>query len=237
MCLRNVETALLIGLIVSGTPLTAKTITFRENAVVQDGTTISTTYQTGVTSIRKSLPDNSLEGAPTIVPGTTTGSAGIIRAVLSYDLSLIPADMIVTNATLTLFSSGDGTSISAPVTLELRKLNRLFVEKTVTWNKYDGVNAWTTTGGDYDAAALASVTANPRSVGALTFSGTALTQLVADTVQSSGTLSLILKLTNTEELYNGRYIFQIVSDDPTANQPTLTVGYKLPPLATTIIIH
>ena len=106
-----------------------------------------------------------------LLVGKTGGAA--LRAVLSFDISSIPADATVSAVTLDLWTDPASSSASGTVgALELRKLNGTPVEGSgdgggggtgtgVTWLSRDGQggagHVWTTAGGDFDSTALASV--------------------------------------------------------------------------------
>jgi RHS repeat-associated protein len=86
------------------------------------------------------------------------GGGDTDRSLLRFDLSgVLPSDAVVLNADLGLLQV-DTSSSSHAQQLEVHRLTRAFTS-AVTWNKYDGTNAWTTAGGDYDAAVAATATA------------------------------------------------------------------------------
>jgi hypothetical protein len=81
-----------------------------------------------------------------------------------------PSGSTISSATLNLYcinaSTGGGR------TIDIHYLTRAWVEGTgtgtitndgVTWNTYDGTNAWTTAGGDYNGTATTSITVKSQS--------------------------------------------------------------------------
>ena len=70
------------------------------------------------------------------------------RVLLLFNLSEIPFNVTITNATLELYYNYDS---GQDVNLSLYRLTRQWTETGVTWNTYDGTNSWTTAGGDYDS--------------------------------------------------------------------------------------
>lgn len=87
----------------------------------------------------------------------TATTLGNTRAVVKFAdyASEIPADAQVTEATLSLWeanSTGTGAAFTA------HKLTRAF-DEAATWAKADAATSWSAAGGDFDAAALATVSA------------------------------------------------------------------------------
>ncbi|GIH63206.1 hypothetical protein Msi02_40230 [Microbispora siamensis] len=82
--------------------------------------------------------------------GNTATSAGTTRAVIGFGdfADKIPADAQISEATLSLWGT---TSTGSGVTFNAHKLTRAF-DETATWN-----SPWTTPGGNFDSAALGSV--------------------------------------------------------------------------------
>lgn len=72
------------------------------------------------------------------------------RAVLKFDVSSIPRDAVVLNARLDAYLASASTA--ATTTVAAHAVTRAFTS-SVTWNSYDGSNAWTNAGGDYEGTA------------------------------------------------------------------------------------
>jgi RHS repeat-associated protein len=70
------------------------------------------------------------------------------RSVLYFGTTAVPADAIVANAELKLYLGSEANS--TPVSLGVYPLTRSFTQ-SATWNSYDGSNAWSGAGGDYDS--------------------------------------------------------------------------------------
>lgn len=77
-----------------------------------------------------------------------------MRTLIRFDLSSFPAGTQFQSAALTLTESGTASSqFSIPSTWTVYRLTRTnWSHLTATWNKYDGTNDWTTSGGDYTTA-------------------------------------------------------------------------------------
>lgn len=83
----------------------------------------------------------------------STNGDRLRRALLKFNVSSIPRDAVVEGAKLNLHTSGQAGS-NTPI--EAHAVTRSFTGGA-TWNRYDGTNAWTTPGGDFDEAALDSI--------------------------------------------------------------------------------
>ena len=71
-----------------------------------------------------------------------------LRALLQFDLSVIPSTAHIQTATLELeVEKNDGSAD----TVEVHRLIRDWTEDGVTWDSYDGMQSWDTPGGDYDS--------------------------------------------------------------------------------------
>jgi uncharacterized repeat protein (TIGR01451 family) len=85
-------------------------------------------------------------------------SNGGSRALIRFDLSAIPAGATLTSATLEMYYFSTRTTLTE--SLRAHRITRAWTEAGVTWRTTDGVNNWTTAGGDYDAAVAATATVN-----------------------------------------------------------------------------
>ena len=96
-------------------------------------------------------------GGQTYIEVSSKPSAwGNARGILKFDLSSIPSGSTITSVTLSLYLY---STRGYDRTYCLHKVTKNWTESGVTWNKYDGTNNWTTSGGDYEATASATVTA------------------------------------------------------------------------------
>ncbi|MCX6709092.1 MAG: DNRLRE domain-containing protein, partial [Candidatus Woesearchaeota archaeon] len=80
------------------------------------------------------------------------------RILIEFNLSGVPSGANISSATLQLYATAKGTA--NPV-VNIYRLNRSWVEGTgagsitndgATWNKYDGVNSWNVSGGEFDSS-------------------------------------------------------------------------------------
>jgi len=83
------------------------------------------------------------------------------RAVIKFDLNYFAGQNItVKNANLTLFVENcyisNTTTVQSINVAAYKLLNNQFTEDGVTWGKYDGSNAWTNQGGDYDPTPISN---------------------------------------------------------------------------------
>ncbi len=115
--------------------------------------------------------------------GNNHPTYGDERAVFEFDTAAIKQGTRVTDARVELFSNyGSGTGTA---TLDLHGLTRDFVESQTTWNQATSTINWTTPGGDYDATALSSLTAN-NNPQRLTFASAGLVSKVQSWVNNAG---------------------------------------------------
>lgn len=79
------------------------------------------------------------------------------RALVRFDLSSIPMDSTIVSATLSLKETA---TYGVARTIALHRATRDWTEASVSWNRYNALNPWTTPGGDFSgsASAAASVT-------------------------------------------------------------------------------
>jgi RHS repeat-associated protein len=100
-------------------------------------------------SISSATPDQSLCGSPTLQVGTD-GAGTTYRSLLDFSIhDQVPYDATVNDAKLGLYLSSDSSCTSVPVSVH--EVTKPWGRTTATWNRYDGVNAWTTAGGDFNA--------------------------------------------------------------------------------------
>jgi RHS repeat-associated protein len=92
--------------------------------------------------------------------GTEAGSTR--RALVDFDSinTLLPSMSTVLTAALKLKLQQTPSSSAA---LDVHRVSRAWTTNLPSWNRYDGVNYWTTAGGDFDAVPLSSQTVGPSS--------------------------------------------------------------------------
>ncbi|HEV8337094.1 MAG TPA: DNRLRE domain-containing protein [Candidatus Polarisedimenticolia bacterium] len=89
---------------------------------------------------------------------TNSQSNGGSRGLVRFDLSSIPAGATISSATFEMYHYFSRSALSE--SLRVHRLTRAWTEPGATWRAYDGVNSWTTAGGDFDPAVAASTTVN-----------------------------------------------------------------------------
>ncbi|MDO8208474.1 MAG: DNRLRE domain-containing protein [Gallionella sp.] len=80
-------------------------------------------------------------------------------SLVQFDLSTIPAGSVVQSAQFSLYHASGGTDTAGVFTVTRPWSEGTGVAGTgATWNSYDGVNAWTAAGGDYDPTSGINIT-------------------------------------------------------------------------------
>lgn len=200
--------------------------------------------------------NNSLGGGPAIFAGTN-GNNSPRRALLSFDLTSIPSDAIITDVQLTLTLALVSGGSPGSATISLYDLNRAWGEGTAgstatavggtgngfaagtgdaTWNAAAfSSTAWTTAGGDHATTASSTLLLTGTTVGtAYTWTSTA--QMVAD-VQgwvAAPSANFGWQLINANEATaNSVYAFyssewHTFSGGLASQEPVLQVTYSVP---------
>jgi hypothetical protein len=158
-------------------------------------------------------------GAGSVSTAGTDGNGALYRTMVSFPNLDIPAGSTVNSATLTIQVLGAFGSTGATVL----DMTRGFAPGAATWNTNDGVDPWSTAGGDFDATPHTTVSVT--APGAVSFSIPALIQPWADGTDSVPQL-MILGFTGT----GNAFTFGNVAH---ANGPVLSVNYTPPPAPTT----
>ena len=94
-------------------------------------------------------------GAETQITTSSQNNLGV-RPLVRFDLSAVPAGATIVSATFEMYYFYSRVSFTEP--LRLHRALRDWTEMGATWRAYDGINNWTTAGGDYDPAVIASAT-------------------------------------------------------------------------------
>jgi hypothetical protein len=145
------------------------------------------------------------------------------RTLLVWDLSFLPANTLVQNATLGLYLQGESTTTPLGVAV-----HRVTTPWTVsaTWNDADTGFPWSTPGGDFDAAPDASATVGGTTGVTSTWDVTALARRWVDgSVANDGMLLDAAGGTNVLQ-------FATTSAPQTSQMPYLDVTYDTTPETT-----
>lgn len=200
---------------------------------------IIATLQRGTTTVldtflQRDVPDTPHGATDPIQIGKVTGSSTeFCRALFRFDLSTIPAGATINSAVLTLHNTGGGTIQVINPFLVKRVTDvgavhgsTLWTEAGATWNKYDGITAWSVAGGDVTAVGQLSVTlATPTSDLVLD-----ITPLILDAISARGNLLQIM-VRRTSEISPGSAdlgLFTASENGTAGNRPTLLVTYTIP---------
>ena len=128
-------------------------------------------------------------------------------------MSSIPNTANVTVANLTLYNgAGDNGQ-----TVKIWRVTKSWDELYVTWNTYDGVNFWTTAGGDFAVSAQGSGTTAPTTV--IAFTADEVTRFIDETYPNNG---WIIKFDNDNSWGSIR---NYAWDDETGTAPLLQIAY------------
>ncbi len=137
------------------------------------------------------------------------------RILILCNMSSIPPTANVTEANLTLYN-GAGNGAGTGRTVKIRRVTRSWVEPSVTWNRYNGVNSWTSSGGDFAEPQGSGITA-PTTV--IAFTADEVTQFIDGTDTNYG---WIIKFNNDN---NGWSTRDYAWDDETGTAPLLQIAY------------
>lgn len=160
--------------------------------------------------------------------GESNAGAFILRTLIKFDLSSIPATAYIASATLSLWTVNDESSNDRAV--KVYRMLRSWTEAGATWNTYDGANNWPGGAGafgstDCEQTEIASTTvtsalaANTEVQWSLSTS--AITEIVAGTFTNNGFLM------KADSEVNDLYRYHS-SDGATAGfRPKLVIEYFL----------
>lgn len=189
-----------------------------------------TTYSSQAASADTYLGDD----APTTNHGTEVavyggewnGGAQVTRGLFKFDISSVPAAVIVQSATLSLWTVVDYATNTR--TYRIFRQLRAWTEAGATWNKYDGTNNWATAGGfgatdceqtDIGSVSIANDTAVDTEIQwALTAS--AITEMVSGAFTNNG----FFVKADTEA--NDMWGFYSSEHETTAQRPKLVIEYQ-----------
>lgn len=144
-------------------------------------------------------PNNNYGGATilsTVVMYASGTKAFLFRPIVNFDVSSIAGHTINSAKLVAVATSTSGSGWTAKVSRCTRPAT--WTEMGVTWNKYDGSNAWTAGGGDFDDTTPAAVIFSDPG-GAGSFDITGLVNHVTDAISNrSNIVSLILRLSDED---------------------------------------
>jgi hypothetical protein len=143
------------------------------------------------------------------------GNGALYRTMVSFDGGLgIPAGSKVLSSTLTIHVLGAFGSTTTWVFAMVRP----FTPGAATWNSYDGVNRWSTGGGDHNDSLQASATVS--APGTVSFSITPLTQAWVDGTNTLRELEILG--------FSGKGNVFSFGNKASGDSPQLTVAYQPP---------
>ena len=185
-------------------------------------------FQNGLSSYAGCRDSYMNAGAATTNYGTNTrmtvcgyadqGATNVQRGLVKFDVTSIPTSTTITRATLYLYSYQVTGSTGA---YGAYPLTRTFTDTGATWNTYDGTNAWTTAGGDFNTTA--DGTSAKQSVAGVWYAFDVTSRVQQWIATPSANYGWVIKCTD-ENLHNQDLFYQ--SDytvDPTL-RPKLVVS-------------
>ena len=99
---------------------------------------------------------NEVKNGTELLTKIDTDPAKVIRSLLQFDLSTLPAGATITAASFNIFATG-----TANQTVNIRALTNGWNETQATWNNRLTGTPWTTAGGDFSGTAYGSFVPNP----------------------------------------------------------------------------
>jgi hypothetical protein len=139
------------------------------------------------------------------------------RALLRFDVFTITCN--VSRATLLLYYWGEDFTGVSPV-LEVHRVTRAWTEASVTWARASTMTPWTTPGGDFDPAIVASATLGASVFGWVQWDITSLVQAWLSGTVNNG---MILLEPNDGQGGNGRKLFYSREETDITLRPDLVV--------------
>jgi len=152
------------------------------------------------------------------------------RGLIRLSLVDIPAGAVIQSATLTLYYASTGHTQDNTYTISCYRCPTAWTELGATWNKYDGVNAWSVGsvgGGDWDAD-IAAVCTDINGAVDLSFD---IKSHVEDAIANrAGVLNMLLKITGADDNYPLFEHHYYSSDETTeiTKRPKLVIDYIAP---------
>lgn len=163
-----------------------------------------------------------------IAVGKQVSDTDVVRGLIKFDISSIPVGAIVISATLSLTISGDDSSNAR--TMRVYRQKKAWTEAGATWNKYDGTNNWTSTGGfnsaDCEQTEIGSVSLTASETVNTTKDITLLTSSIQEMVLGTFTNNGFFLKMDTEN--NDAYRWHSSGATTASYRPKLVINYDIP---------
>ncbi|MFJ8582046.1 DNRLRE domain-containing protein [Micromonospora sp. NPDC093277] len=133
-----------------------------QSAILPKAGQITRIYRTDITdtTLSQARPTENVDvydTEPFVSPGNNSTYYGDTRGLVKFPaLAGIPTDAKVVDAELRMYNAELFPGTDTDEYVDVYKLTKNFTETKATWNSYDGTNAWTSPGGDYDTSWKAS---------------------------------------------------------------------------------
>jgi len=177
--------------------------------------------------IREGNPTSNFGGAPMLQVRSKKNNC---RALLSFDFSSLPADATITQAYLKIYKYSEVAGTTGRTYWACRLTRTDWIEMGVTWNTYDGTNAWTAAGGDYTQTDKSSATV-PADNNWMSFDVTALVQYAQSNTNKVAHFLLRDSVEGESTEYRS-YFYSSEYDVDTTLRPILEITYTQPLITT-----
>ena len=180
------------------------------------------------TYINSSTP-NTNNNSTILIVGEGNTSVDVARTLIKFDLSSIPANAVIQDATLSLWFSTDISSNAR--TMRAYRVLRNWVEAQATWNIYSTGNNWGTAGcanttTDREATDIGSVSVSasetPDTEKQISLTASKVQEWVSGTTANYG---LLIQM-DTES--NDAYAFHSSGGATAGYRPKLVINYTVP---------
>ena len=178
--------------------------------------------------IESGAPTTNYGTAGVVGVGESSSGTNVVRTLIKFDLSGIPAGATINSAVLSLYATADFSSTAR--TFRVYRQKRVWVEGEATWNIYSSGNNWQTAGG-FGANDCEQTDIGSRAFSASEmlnqFKDFSLTPSAIEEMLSGGSWTNNGFLIKADTESNDQYNFLSSSDGTAANRPKLVINYTV----------
>lgn len=206
-------------------------VTLRGNDTATPEILAITYYSQGTTTVQLSCVDNQIRWGDANTNYGTFENISVkartsqnIRSLIECDLSSIPANANINNASLALYFYGNDSTDTTGRTYNIYPVwsNRTWGENTSNWNNYTTDTAWTASGGDYNTTPISQLTV-PTVFGYMNWT---ITQLVSNAKNNNINASMILRDNDEGGVATKQAYFYSKDSSNTSLRPVFSVTYS-----------